>query len=110
MYRVEFYLKSKSAEMAAKVACSPGSWNGSKSEQACWGINVSSHVNIGLTTERDFDSQATWVIDVLGLYFDVIQGCGYNEALADDRATGAGIKCIYCNLLIHALNACAAQA
>ena len=24
-----------------------------------------------LTTERSFDSQATWVIDVLGIYFDI---------------------------------------
>ena len=26
--------------------------------------------NDDLTTEHSFDSQATWVIDVLGLYFD----------------------------------------
>ena len=25
-----------------------------------------------LTTERSFDSQATWVIDVLGLVFDML--------------------------------------
>ena len=25
-----------------------------------------------LTTERSFDSQATWVIDVLGLFFDML--------------------------------------
>ena len=46
-----------------------------------------------LTTERRFDSQATWVIDVLGLSFGhVIHGCFYNQALADVRSTGAGIK------------------
>ena len=33
-------LQPKSAEKAARVAYSPGSWNGSKIEQACWGINV----------------------------------------------------------------------
>ena len=36
-----------------------------------------------LTIERSFDPQATWVIDVLGLYFDI-----------------AGIKCLYSSPLL----------
>ena len=44
------------------------------------------------TTERSFDSQATWVIDVLGLFFDMLyMGVFYNQSLADARSTGAGI-------------------
>ena len=39
--------------MAAKVACSPGSCIGSKSEQACWVINLYSRVNIN-TMEQDY--------------------------------------------------------
>ena len=27
---------------------------------------------VDLTTERSFDSQVTWVIDVLGLFFDIL--------------------------------------
>ena len=38
----------------------------------------------GLTAERRFDSQATTVIDALGLLF---------------RSTGAGIKCLYCKCI-----------
>ena len=45
-----------------------------------------------LIAERNFDSQATWVIDVLGLFVDVIHGYLYKEALADSRSTDAGIK------------------
>ena len=53
-----------------------------------------------LTTERSFDSQATWVIDVLGIsIWHVIHGFLYNQALADVRSTGAGIKCLYCMTL-----------
>ena len=48
-----------------------------------------------LTTEHSFDSQATWVIDVFGLFAKcVIHGCLYNQALADVRPTVVGIKCI----------------
>ena len=42
------------------------------------------------------DSPATWVIDVLGLLFDIKHRCLYNQALANVRSTGAGIKCLYC--------------
>ena len=49
-----------------------------------------------LTTERSFDSQVTWVIDVIGLFFwHVIHGCLYNQALEDVWLTGARIKCLY---------------
>ena len=52
-----------------------------------------------LTTERSFDPQATWVIDVLGTSFwHVIHRALYNQALADVRSIGAGIKCLYCTL------------
>ena len=37
-----------------------------------------------LTTEISFDSQALWVIDVLGIYFwHINHGFLYNQALAD---------------------------
>ena len=49
-----------------------------------------------LTTECSFDSQAMWVIDLLDLFFDVIHGCLYNQALADVQVTGAGTECLYC--------------
>ena len=50
-----------------------------------------------LTSESSFDSQATCVIGVLGLFFlHVIHGCLYNQALAEFRSTGAGTKCLYC--------------
>ena len=50
-----------------------------------------------LTTGLSFDSKATWVTDVLSmLFWHVIHGCLYNQALADIRSTGAGIKCLYC--------------
>ena len=50
-----------------------------------------------LKTERNFDLQATWVNDVLGLLFrHVIHWCLRNQTLADVRWTGAGIKCLYC--------------
>ena len=48
-----------------------------------------------LTTERSFDSQATRVIDLLGLFFsNNIQGCVYNHALTGVRLTG--IQWLYC--------------
>ena len=49
-----------------------------------------------LTTERSVDSSSTWVTDVLGISFcHIIHGCLFNQALADFRSTGAGIKCMY---------------
>ena len=51
------------------------------------------------TTERSFDSQATWVIDGLGLFFDMLSMdvCTI-KALTDDRSTGVGNLCMYCIL------------
>ena len=55
-----------------------------------------------LTTKRNFDLQATWVIGVLGLCFrHVIHGYLYNQALADVWSTGAGIKCLHCTLFAN---------
>ena len=53
-----------------------------------------------LVTDRGFDSQATWFIDVLGLFifWPVSDGCLYNQALADVRSTGANIRCLYCSV------------
>ena len=48
-----------------------------------------------LTTERVFGSKATWVIDVLGLYFYDVFSMGVCT-LADVRSAGAGITCMYC--------------
>ena len=57
----------------------------------------------GLTTERSFVSQATWVIDVLGLFFcHDINGCLYDQALAGVRLTGAGIRCPYYSVYLLA--------
>ena len=47
------------------------------------------------SSQRSFDSQATWVIGVLGLFWHIINGCLYNQTLADARSTGAAIKCWY---------------
>ena len=56
---------------------------------------------ITLTTEGSFESQATWVFDVLFLYvWHNIHGCFYNQARADVRSSGAGIKCPYCRLVM----------
>ena len=56
-----------------------------------------SQVWMHLTTERSFESQATLVIYVLGLFFGrVIHGCLYNQALAGVRSTGVEFKCLYC--------------
>ena len=52
-----------------------------------------------LTTECSFDSQAMWVIDLLGLIF-LLFWCLYDQALADIRSTGAGIKCLYCRRVL----------
>ena len=52
-----------------------------------------------LKTERSFDLQATWVIEVLHLSFwHAIHERLYNQAMADIQSTGAGIKCLYCIL------------
>ena len=54
-----------------------------------------------LATERSFDSQATWVIDVLRLSLLSLynfHGYVYNQTLADDLSTGAGIKYLYCTM------------
>ena len=52
-----------------------------------------------LTTERNFDSQATLAIDVLGLYYLTCHNYGrlYHQPLADIRSTAASIGCLYCN-------------
>ena len=48
------------------------------------------------STEHSFESQATLVIYVLGLFFwQVIHRSMYNQAFADVRSTGAGIKCLF---------------
>ena len=49
------------------------------------------------STERSFNSHATWVIDWL-FCWHVIHGCLYNQALADVRSTGSGITCLYCKV------------
>ena len=50
-----------------------------------------------LTTERSLDSQATWAIAVLDLFFrHGIHGFLYKQALEDVQSTGAGIKYLYC--------------
>ena len=50
-------------------------------------------------TERSFHSHATWVIDVIGFFFDMLSlGAGTNQAPADVRSTGAGIGCLHCSL------------
>ena len=65
-----------------------------------------SFLGIGdLKTERSFDSQVSWVIDVLCLfsltcYPWVFQ---YKEALADVLSTGAGIKYVCCTVCASAL-------
>ena len=50
----------------------------------------------GLTTKRSFDSQATWVIGVLGLFFDMFITGVFTIW---HWQTGAGIKCLYCIVL-----------
>ena len=45
-----------------------------------------------LTDKLSFDSQATWVIVMLGLSFDILSmSVFYNQALADVRSSGADI-------------------
>ena len=45
-----------------------------------------------LITERSFDSQATEVIDELGLFFDMLS---ISACTTRHWSTGAGIKCLY---------------
>ena len=49
-----------------------------------------------LTGEHSFDLQATCVIDVLGLYFDMVSMGACKQELADAPSTGVGINCLYC--------------
>ena len=57
-----------------------------------------------LTTERSFDLQATWVIDVFGLcLWHVIHSSLYNQSLTDVLWTGTGIKCLYCTFIFFHL-------
>ena len=50
-----------------------------------------------LTTERSFDSQGKWVVNVLGLFLLTCYPWVFAQpALTDVRSTGAGIKCLYC--------------
>ena len=67
-------------------SASPGIIHGRMSGHGC-----------GLTNERSIYLQATWVINVLGLYFDILySGCLYNQTPTDVRSTGTGIKCLHC--------------
>ena len=53
-----------------------------------------------LTTERSFDSQGTWVIDVLGLSFlRCYPNVFVHPSTADVRPPGAGIAHLYCNIV-----------
>ena len=53
-----------------------------------------------LTNESSFDSKGTWAIYVLGLFFLTCYTLEFhNQALADVRSTGSGIKCLYCMLV-----------
>ena len=59
------------------------------------GAWMTSHV----TTERSFDSETTWVVDVLGVFFDVLYmytNVCKNKALVDVCSTVVGMKCLYC--------------
>ena len=58
-----------------------------------------------LTTERSFDSQATCVMHVLGLSFDMFSTSFNNKALVDVRLTGAEIKCRYCSANLNNIDA-----
>ena len=47
-------------------------------------------------TKCSFESEATWVIDVLVYFLTSYLWFYSNHALTDIRSTGAGIKCLYC--------------
>ena len=50
-----------------------------------------------LRNKRSIDLQATWGIDVLGIFFDrLCMGCFYNQTLSGVRSTGAGLRCLCC--------------
>ena len=59
-----------------------------------------------LRNEGSLNSQATLVIDVLSLFFEMLSmDCFHNQTFADVRLTGARIKSLYCtcyNYEIHA--------
>ena len=79
-----------------KCGASPGIIH-DRTPDATYSILLGTDASDDLTTERSFDSQATWVIDGPGISFwHVIHRFLYNQALADVRSTGAGIKCLYC--------------
>ena len=46
--------------------------------------------------------QATWVVDV---FLTGEHECLYNQALADIRLIGAGIKCLYCTIKYSTIHA-----
>ena len=58
-----------------------------------------------LTTERSFDSQATYFIDALGLFFfgHVIHGWLSNQALVVAQSTDAGIKCTVLSITLSTI-------
>ena len=49
----------------------------------------------GFQTECSFAAHAKCIIDVLGLFFDMISMCLYNQALVDVRSIRVGIECLY---------------
>ena len=49
-----------------------------------------------VTTEPSFVSQAMCVIDVFAYYLNRCPRVFFNQALADVRSTGAGIKYLHC--------------
>ena len=52
-----------------------------------------------LTTELSFDSKATWVIDVLSLFFDLLSvGVCTTRHWRTSGRLGARIKCLYCRV------------
>ena len=53
-----------------------------------------------ITTERSFDSQATWSIDAIGLFLEIFHGRLYNQTLEDVRSNDADIECLYCSIWV----------
>ena len=50
-----------------------------------------------MTSQLNVALPATWIIDVLGLFCDMLSmGVLYDQALANVWSTGAGIICLYC--------------
>ena len=54
-----------------------------------------------LITERSFYSQATRVINVLSLIFDMLSMGNFYKALTGVRSNGPGIKCLYSIIIIR---------